>query len=160
MYTSFNEISNNARVWVYLSSRKFTSNEVIELEGYLQSFVTQWTAHKQDLKASFQIYKNCAIILSVDESLNDASGCSIDASVRAIREIEAKYKVDLFNRNLVAYHNAGEMEVVSIDAFRELVSTGQVNDNTIVLNPLIEKKKEVETKFEVPLQNSWHQQLI
>ncbi|MBT8195345.1 MAG: ABC transporter ATPase [Bacteroidia bacterium] len=160
MYTEFNQLSKNSKVWVYLSNRKFTSHEVIEIEGYLQSFVTQWTAHNQDLKASYQIYRDCAIVLSVDESLNDASGCSIDSSVRAIREIEAKYKVELFDRNLVTYEAEGQMMVVSMDEFKNLLVQGKVNDDTIVLNPLVKTKEELETAFELPLQKSWHQQLI
>lgn len=160
MYTEFKNLNHSSKVWVYLSNRKFTKDELLEMDALLKNFIEQWTAHKQELKASYTVYADCAIILSVDQSLNDASGCSIDSSVREIRDLESKFKVELFNRNLVAYKQGDEFEIVLLDTFRDLLNQNKIDDNTIVLNTLIETKGDVESKFAIPLHTSWHQQLI
>lgn len=160
MYTEFKDLNNNAKVWIYLSNRKFTKDELLEIDILLKNFIEQWTAHKQELKASYTVYANCAIILSVDQSLNDASGCSIDSSVREIRDLESKFNVELFNRNLVAFKKGNEFEIVTLDTFRELLNQNKIDDNTIVLNTLVETKGDVELNFAIPLHSSWHQQII
>lgn len=160
MYTEFQNLNNNSKVWVYLSNRMFTEDELVEMDILLKNFIEQWTAHKQELKASFTVYGNCAVILSVDQSLNDASGCSIDSSVREIRDLESKFNVELFNRNLVAFNKQGKFEIVEMEKFRELLSQNTIDENTIVLNTLIETKGDVELDFAIPLHSSWHKQLI
>lgn len=160
MYTDFKNLNSNSKAWVYLSNRKFTKDELLEMDILLKNFIEQWTAHKQELKASYTVYADCAIILSVDQSLNDASGCSIDSSVREIRDLESKFKVELFNRNLVAYKQGDHFEIVSLAAFRNLINQNKIDDNTIVLNTLIDTKGDVESKFAIPLRASWHQQLL
>ena len=160
MYLPFNQLNNNARVWVYLCNRKFTADEINDLEIRLKNFVEQWTAHKKDLAASFSIYNGVAIILAVDETQNDASGCSIDSSVRIMKEIEQTYNVELFNRQLVAFQKNDQFEVINIDLFKKKLESGEINNHTNVLNTLVNTKAEINSNFVVPLNKSWHQQLI
>ncbi|WP_025144606.1 hypothetical protein [Pedobacter jeongneungensis] len=148
--------SPHSRVWIYQSDRKFTSNEENEILNKLAGFTNQWKAHGNELLAKAEIRYGFFIILTVDESQAGVTGCSIDSSVRLIKEIEQEYHVDLFNRFNMAYKVNGEVVVNSKEDFETLVNIKQITPETIVFNNMVQNLAELETKWEVPFQNSWH----
>lgn len=148
--------SPQSRVWVYQSDRKFTSTEESEILNKLAAFTNQWKAHGNELLAKAEIRYGFFIILTVDESQAGVTGCSIDSSVRLIKEIEQEYHVDLFNRFNIAYKVNGEVVVNSKEDFETLVNIKQVTPETIVFNNMVQNLAELESKWEVPFQNSWH----
>lgn len=148
--------SPQSRVWIYQSDRKFTSTEETEILNKLAAFTNQWKAHGNELLAKAEIRYGFFIILTVDESQAGVTGCSIDSSVRLIKEIEQEYHVDLFNRFNIAYKVNGEVVVNSKEDFETLVDIKQVTPETIVFNNMVQNLAELESKWEVPFQNSWH----
>ncbi|SDG38381.1 hypothetical protein SAMN05421827_10623 [Pedobacter terrae] len=148
--------SPQSRVWIYQSDRKFTSTEETEILNKLAAFTNQWTAHGNELLAKAEIRYGFFIVLTVDESQAGVTGCSIDSSVRLIKEIEQEYHVDLFNRFNIAYKVNGEVVVNSKEDFETLVNIKQVTPETIVFNNMVQNLAELETKWEVPFKNSWH----
>ncbi|ARS38599.1 ABC transporter ATPase [Sphingobacteriaceae bacterium GW460-11-11-14-LB5] len=148
--------SPQSRVWIYQSDRKFTSTEENEILNKLAAFTNQWKAHGNELLAKAEIRYGFFIILTVDESQAGVTGCSIDSSVRLIKEIEQEYHVDLFNRFNIAYKVNGEVVVNSKEDFETLVNIKQVTPETIVFNNMVQNLAELDNKWEVPFQNSWH----
>lgn len=148
--------SPQSRVWIYQSDRKFTSTEETEILNKLAAFTNQWKAHGNELLAKAEIRYGFFIILTVDESQAGVTGCSIDSSVRLIKEIEQEYHVDLFNRFNIAYKVNEEVVVNSKEDFETLVNIKQVTPETIVFNNMVQILAELETKWEVPFKNSWH----
>jgi len=148
--------SPQSRVWIYQSDRKFTSNEENEILNKLASFTNQWKAHGNELQAKAEIKYGFFIVLVVDETQANVTGCSIDSSVRLIKEIEQEYGVDLFNRFNLAYRVDGEVVVNNKEDFETLVNIKQINPETIVFNNMVQTLADFETKWEVPFKNSWH----
>lgn len=148
--------SPQSRVWIYQSDRKFTSTEETEILNKLAAFTNQWKAHGNELLAKAEIRYGFFIILTVDESQAGVTGCSIDSSVRLIKEIEQEYHIDLFNRFNIAYKVNGDVVVNSKEDFETLVNIKQVTPETIVFNNMVQNLAELESKWEVPFQNSWH----
>ncbi len=148
--------SPQSRVWIYQSDRKFTSAEETEILNKLAAFTNQWKAHGNELLAKAEIRYGFFIILTVDESQAGVTGCSIDSSVRLIKEVEQEYHVDLFNRFNIAYKVNGEVVVTNKEDFETLVNIKQVTPETIVFNNMVQNLAELETKWEVPFKNSWH----
>lgn len=153
-------MNDNSRVWIYQSDRKLLDKEVAEIQFLGDAFVSNWAAHGSGLEAIFTIKHNAFLIFAVNQSTTAASGCSIDASVRFVKELEGKYKLDLFNRMNVAYLSNGEVEIVSGNMFRELLANNTLSEDTIVFNNLIEKWGELNSKWKTPIKSSWHKQLL
>ena len=103
MQVPFDALSDEARVWIYPSSRPFTDDECIEIKTKINTFLTQWTAHGASLKAGVSMPYNRFIVIALDESQQEATGCSIDASVKIIQEIEATYGVVLMDKMNVSF---------------------------------------------------------
>jgi hypothetical protein len=148
--------SPQSRVWVYQSNRKFSATEEQEILAKLEGFTNQWKAHGNELQAKAEIKYGFFIILIVDENKANVTGCSIDSSVRFIKDIEQTYNVDLFNRFNLAYKIDNEVVVNSKEDFETLVSIKKIDENTIVFNNMVQTLNELNTKWEVPLKNSWH----
>ncbi|MGN7202731.1 ABC transporter ATPase [Pedobacter sp. SAFR-022] len=148
--------SPQSRVWVYQSNREFTTSEVAEIQEKLDAFTAQWQAHGHQLKAKAEIIHNFFIVITVDETASNVTGCSIDASVRVLKEIEEKYNLDLFNRFNMAYIADGKVVTLNKEDFETLVSIKKITPDTIVFNNTVQTLEEFETKWQVPFAQSWH----
>lgn len=145
----------NNRVWVYLSSKAFTPGLEAKIKADVQHFLDEWNAHGTSLESSFDILHNHFIVIRADEERFAASGCSIDKQLRFIKEVEQKYDLELLNRLLVAYKTSEGVNVVHASKIPSLLSSGAVNENTVVYNVGIANDSEFNSKFEIPLKESW-----
>lgn len=148
-------MSPQSRVWIYHSNRVFTAAEADYVREQLNIFVNQWTAHKLEVDGDGVLVANRFIILAADESHVGVSGCSVDSSVRFMRELAGKLNVNFFDRWLVAYKKGEEVVSCTRDEFEKLLQTGSVNDDTIVYNTLAQTKAELDTRWELPYKDSW-----
>ena len=156
MYVDFDLLTGDSRIWVYQSSREFSAEEVNSMSLKLKDFVNDWTRHGDDLKASFAIKYNQFIILAVDESFNQVSGCSIDASTHVFKQFEDEFKVELFNKLNTAFKHGEHINVVSLTDFQKYVNEEKIQPDTLVFNNMIQKKADLESSWEVPANRSWH----
>jgi len=156
MFVNFDSLTDSSKVWIYQSSREFTANEVEEISQVLKEFVSSWKRHSKELKASYQIRYNQFVILAVDESYNSFSGCSIDASTNMFKNIEEKYNVDMFNKLNTAFKNGEHINIVTLSDFQKYIKENKINKKTIVFNNMITTKKELENRWELAAEDSWH----
>lgn len=158
--TNYKDLPSDSQVWIYQSNREFTNEESTEIKELAEGFIETWSAHGQLLKAAIEIFYNRFIVIFVDEKQATASGCSIDDSVDFIKEIEKKISTSLFDRMTVAYKKENKIFTCRLNEFKKLLVEGTINENTIVFNNLVNTKSGFETNWEIPLKNSWYQQLL
>ncbi len=160
MLVAFESLPETARIWIYQANRSFSTEELDEINGALNTFLTKWTAHGQDLKAGYEIRYNRFIILALDQSLAAASGCSIDASVHFIQSLEQKYKVTLLDKMNVSYKQGEFVAYKPLLDFKKMAKAKSVSSNTIVFNNLVNNKGEYLTHWEVTASESWHSRFM
>ncbi len=148
------------RIWIYQSNRFLEVEEVYKAEQILQEFVEQWTAHGNQLAGSFEIRHRLFIFLIVDEEKAMVTGCSIDKSVHFLKEIEQALGITLFDRLQLAYRAGGRNDIIQLasqEEFRNLLETGALDpEKLIVFNNTLTAAEDIDTKWEVPIQDSWH----
>jgi hypothetical protein len=146
----------DSRVWIYQSNRELSSEEILQTEKKGKIFINEWTAHGADLKASFDIIFNRFVVIAVDEKEAIASGCSIDKSVRLMKDLGQKLGIDFFDRMHVVYRNVkNEIESCSYKDFEKRVSQNLINDSAIVFNNMVTTKKAFDNEWEIPARQSW-----
>lgn len=157
----YNLLPNNSRVWVYQSNQTFTDEQTATLNQKIENFIQGWQSHSHPLHAWGGVKYNRFIILVVDESFEAPSGCSIDSSVAMIKNIEQEFGVNLFDRLNFAY-KTNKNEVLSADKedFAALYANGDIDNNTTVFNNLVQTKADLESKWEIPLGDSWHRNMV
>ena len=156
MFVNFNDLPDHARVWIYQADRPLTDREVETISVALDAFTKTWKAHGNDLKSSYLIKYEQFIIIAVDEGFNAASGCSIDASVHIIQEIEKELNLDLMNKMIVSFKDGENINTVSMEQFKEFARLNKINDKTLVFNNMVAQKSEFESNWEIEAAKSWH----
>jgi len=160
MFVKFENLPSHSRVWIYQSNRKFTTKEVEFITEKAILFTNQWTKHGSDLQGSFVIKYNQFLILAVDEGFNNVSGCSIDSSVRFVKELEKFMGVDMMNKMNISFKDDDHINIVTMSDFKEFIKSNKITSETIVFNNMISTKEELETQWEVSLNNSWHKRFL
>ena len=156
MLVEFNTLPDTSRIWIYQCNRSFSEPELAELHGLCDDFLTQWTAHGADLKAGYEIRYNRFLVIGLDQSMNNASGCSIDASVHFIQSLEQKFRVDLLDKMNVSYKQGEYVAYKPLKDFKKMAKERAVSKNTVVFNNLVATKQEYLEHWEVPASESWH----
>lgn len=156
MLVPFEDLPLESRIWIYQSNRKFTDDEIAEIENDLSAFIENWSAHGSSLEASFQLKYNRFIILAVNQEVLATTGCSIDASVAFIQTLEQKYKVDLLDKMNVAFKQGEFITYKTLLEFKKLAKEKAVSENTIVFNNLVNSIEEWNENWEIPAIESWH----
>ncbi|VXB62534.1 ABC transporter ATPase [Flavobacterium sp. 9AF] len=156
MYVPFETLPGHSRIWIYQSNRKFSDNEVTEIEEATKDFIADWSAHGQGLEASFKIEYNRFIIIAVNQDVQAATGCSIDASVQFIQSLEQKYQIDLLDKMNVTFKLGEHIAHKTLIEFKKMAKEKAVSANTIVFNNLVNTIDEWQDYWIVPASESWH----
>ncbi len=156
MLVEFESLPDTSRIWIYQSSRSFTTEELEEVKQSLDKFIQDWTAHGSELKAGYEIKYKRFIALALDQIITGASGCSIDASVHFIQHLEKLYNIDLLDKMNVSYKQGEYVAYKTLKDFKKMAKNKAVSKKTIVFNNLVTNKQEYLNHWEVPAEESWH----
>lgn len=156
MLIPFDQLPDEARIWIYQSDRPFTEEEAAQIEKETAAFLTQWTAHGASLKAGFELRYRRFIVIGLDQQEHAASGCSIDASVHFIQQLEQRLGVTLLDRMNVTFRQGEYIAYKPLADFRKMARAKSVSANTIVFNNLVTHKGEYQDAWEIPAAESWH----
>ncbi len=160
MLVNFESLSETARVWIYQANRSFSEKELLEISTALDRFISEWTAHGSDLRAGYEIKYKRFIIIALDQRFASASGCSIDASVNFIQQLEKEYDVDLLDKMNVSYKQGIHIAYKPLGDFKKMAKDKAISKNTVVFNNLVTNKYEYLNHWEVPASDSWHSRFL
>ena len=156
MFVPFENLPEDSKIWIYQSNRKFSDDEMTEIEIDLKVFIENWSAHGTGLEASYLFKYNRFVILAVNQEVQKVTGCSIDSSVSFIQNLEQKYQVDLLDKMNVTFKNGEHIAHKSLIDFKRMAKEKAVTANTIVFNNLVNSIEEFNENWEVPACESWH----
>lgn len=154
MLIPFNKMPDYARVWVYQANKNLTEVEVNYIQQNLENQVNQWAAHGAALVGSVQVLHNRFVIVAVDEMHNQASGCSIDASTRWLKDLGAEMNIDFFDRS-IAFVNNDQIQTVEMLKIKSLVAEEILTPDTLIFNNLVPNIGEFKNAWQISAANSW-----
>ena len=161
MLVDFKLLSDSSKLWVFQSNKIISPSNQKFLINEISPFLNDWSSHGSEIKSSFEIRYDLFLIVSVDEEINSASGCSIDKLTNYIIHLSNEIGVDFFNRLNIAYKaDSDKINLQSLSDFKTLISEGKINEESIVFNNLIKTKKDYIEHWEVQIKNSWHKTLL
>ena len=144
-----------SKVWIYQCNRLFYLGEALEIEEMLEQFVAGWKSHGAEVKGYANLFFGRFIILMADERQSGVSGCSTDSSVRLIKEIEKKYNVQLFDRQLLAFVIDNKIEMLPLSQAAYAASNGFIKPDTLYFNNTVLTKQELLDQWIIPAKESW-----
>ena len=155
MYIPFDELPQHARLWVYQANRSLTAQEQAEIKPLLERFATEWSSHGKGLQASASLLHDRFLVIGNNESEAAASGCSIDASVKFVRELEERFGVSFFDRTQLAFLENEEIVTVPMSEIKSKVASGDIKQDTLYFDTLINNYGELQQAWPKPAGSSW-----
>src|SRR5215212_8478325 len=138
------EFDPSSRVWIYQSSRLFMLSEALEIETMLEQFIGQWNSHGTPVKGYGNMFFGQFIILMADETASGVSGCSTDSSVRLIKQIESRFNVSMFDRQMLAFIIKDKLQVLPLSQLNYAVQNQFIGPDTPYFNNTVQTKAELE----------------
>jgi len=160
MFVDYKSISNDAKVWVYPSSRKFYPAEIPEIEQQLKKFVENWKLEDETFKVSYQFLYNRFIILVADDSETALTNADIDASVAFILQLQETYKVALLDKMNACFKQGEYVQYKELKDFKKLLKNKAVTAKTIIFDNLINNKEDLENYWELAIEDSWYNRYL
>ncbi len=155
MYVSFDDMPGDARIWIYQADRAITEAEHAAMENELVHLCGEWSAHGSPLRTSFRIDYNQFIILAVDERAAGASGCSIDGTVRLLKDLRHRLGLDFFNRQVVAILEGHAIRLYPSSGLKTLFESGALTPESITFDNSLTTKADWVQRWRVPAKGSW-----
>lgn len=149
------DFSDASKVWIYQSSRRFAMSEALEIEELLEDFVNNWKSHGTPVKGYGNLLFGQFLVLMADETATGVSGCSTDSSVHLVKKIEQIFKVNMFDRQTLAFVIKDKIEMLPLNQLIYALEHGFINANTLYFNNLAGTKEALLNKWMIPLQESW-----
>ena len=160
MFVDYTSISNDAKVWVYPSDRKFYSTEIDEIEKKIKKFAENWKLDDENFKVSYRFLYNRFIILVAADSETTLTNADIDTSVSFILQLQETYKVNLLDKMNVCFKQGEYVQYKELKDFKKLVKNKAVTAKTIIFDNLINNKEDLENYWEIAIEDSWYNRYL
>lgn len=155
MLVPFEQMPDQSRLWIYQVNRPLSNDEITQVKAHTEKFLSAWQAHGQDLKASYKVEHSQFLIISVDESFSQASGCSIDSSVHLIQELERALNVSFMTTSQVAFLMENRISLIPFNDLRGKVDSNVIGKQTKVFDNTVKNLHEFRTRWLIPSEQSW-----
>ena len=144
-----------SRVWVYQSNRLFALGEAFEIEDILKDFLESWNSHGVPVKGYANLLFGQFLIFMADETATGVSGCSTDSSVRVVKKIESLFKVNMFDRQTLAFVIKDKIEVLPMAQLGYAMQNNFITPDTLYFNNLVNTKEQLLKDWIIPVKKSW-----
>ena len=149
-------LPDSSRVWVFGSDRPIAGEAAQRLLAEVDKFLDGWRAHGEPLRCGRLLTDSRFLVIAVDQSTTNASGCSIDGLFRVLQQLETAIGARLVGGGRVYYRDHGGVaQSVSRGELEGLVARGEVGANTAVFDTTITDLGEWRAKFERPARKTW-----
>lgn len=155
MHVAFDQLPPDARVWIYQASRPLTAAEIAGVQPRLAQFAAEWTSHGRTLHAAVEFRHEQFLLVGLDEGVAGASGCSIDASVRFVAQVETLLGVALLEKSQLAFLQDGAVQLLPRQGVKAAVAAGTVGPGTFYFDNTLATKGELEAQWPRPAQHTW-----
>lgn len=152
-------LSNEAKVWVFPSSRKFYPQEIEGIKEELENFIAGWKFEDENFKASYKLVYNRFIVFYATEDV-ELKNEDIDSQVAFILGLQEKYGVELLDKMNVCFKQGEFVQYKDLKDFKKMLKQKSVSPKTIVFDNLIQTKGELENHWEVPITESWYNRFL
>ncbi len=157
----FSDMPEHGRLWVFAADRRLNDSDAEQLLSAVDGLLNEWRAHGVPLTAARDFRHDQFLFVSVDERAAGVSGCSIDALVRGLKQLERELNVTLVDNSPVLFRDGAAVRRVSRNEFAELAGAGTVTGATVVFNNTVSTVGDLRGgRWEVPASESWHAALL
>lgn len=151
----FSQLPQGARIWVFASDRPLTGRDGTTLLNAVDEFLDQWKAHGAPLRSAREWRDDRFLVIGVDPTAEQASGCSIDGLFRGLRSLEQALSTVLVAGGRVFYRANGGIDVAKRADVKTLFERGTLTPDTPVFDITLTDAASYRERFQRPARESW-----
>ena len=140
---------------IFPASRSINHEEKLDIFMKIKDFLTSWKAHGNPLQFNVCIEYEQFIIIRVDENIEPASGCSLDALNNFMQKIEQKYQLGLFDRMKAIFLENNILKTLKLKDFRNALKDKKISTDILIFDFSPNNEEEFSKRFLLPLKESW-----
>jgi hypothetical protein len=106
MLVPFSDLPDNARIWIFGSDNPLNGAVADTLLAEVDSYLDQWKAHGFPLRAAREWRDHRFLIIGIDPTVEQASGCSIDGLFRSLQGMQKSIGAQLVGGGRVFYRDS------------------------------------------------------
>ena len=160
MFVDYESITDDAKVWIYPSSRKFYKTEIEAIESAIKTFIDDWKKEDDDFKASYKFLYDRFIVFFADDEKSPLTNTAIDASVSFILKLQETYNVQLLDKMNVCFKQGEFVQYKELKDFKKLVKNKAVTAKTIIFDNLITNNHDFKNFWEITIEDSWYNRFL
>lgn len=160
MFIPFEELPEDAKVWIYIADKQLNDEECNALIEKIEPFLGRWKSEGKEFKSGYRFLENQILVVGGTASGFAISGCAMDALLKTVKKWEESIGVDFTTIPKFCYRNDGKIKTGNMAFFKKAVEEGEVLADTIVLDNTIQNLSDYKEKFEVPASKCWHKRLL
>lgn len=160
MLVEYSIITENAKVWIYPSSRKFYPSEVAGITRKIKGFLENWKSEEEGFKVSYKFLYNRFIVFFTDTEKVALTNADIDIAVSFILTLQQEYEVALLDKMNPCFKQGEFVQYKDLKDFKKLLKNKAVTAKSILFDNLITTKMDFENNWELPLEDSWYRRFL
>ena len=150
---AFSSLPDDARVWVFGSADELSADSESALLSAVDHYLSDWRAHGSPLTVAREWRDGRFLAI--------ASGCSLDALFRVLRDLEARIGTSLLGNSRVYFRSpTGSVHVADRAGFAKLAQEGSIEPGTRVFDLSVQTAGEWRARFEADAGDCWHRALL
>lgn len=158
MLVDFDQLENNAKVFLYPSNKKFFPELLENIQTKVNNFVSTWS-DTNEIEAGFEIKYQRFIIIVINNS-KPITTTIIDELVTFIFKLQLDHEIELLDKLNVCFKQGEYVQYKDVKEFKKLIKNKSVNQNTIVFDNLINTKEELDDSWELPAEDTWYSRMF
>lgn len=152
----FEQLPPGARIWIFASSRPLQGDEAAFLLEAVDRFLEDWKAHGAPLRSGREWRDDRFLVIGVDPTAEQASGCSIDGLFRGLRELEQRLATTLLEGGRVFYRDGkGNAQVALRKEVPTLSGVGVLTSDTPIFDVSLTDAAKYRSDFVRPARDTW-----
>ena len=157
---SIEHLPNTSKIWIYQSSKSFSETDIKVIEDETTAFLIDWQSHGQKMDAAFQAFFNQFLIIALDETSANASGCGIDKQVNFVKKLQQTLGIDFFDRLNLCFSNNGIKNIYTeipklFFTHYSKINLFESNEYPYLFDNTITTKFELENDWIKPISKTW-----
>lgn len=158
---SFEQLPAHARLWIFGTSDALDGAASDAMLRDVDAWLSGWSAHGHPLTCAREWRDGRFLVVGVDQNMEGASGCSIDALYRILMDVERSTGTTLLAGGRVFYRDSsGAIVCVDRETFVSRARSGTIAHETRVFDTAITDAGQYRAAFELSVAESWHAQLV
>ncbi|NNF25949.1 MAG: hypothetical protein HKN73_01840 [Gemmatimonadetes bacterium] len=150
-------LPDEARIWIFAADRPMPEDESRAVLEAVDGFLEDWAAHGVPLSGARDWRHDRFLVVGVDESLAPPSGCSIDALVGVLKDLEVRLGVRFLGNESVWYRTDEGVHRATRGEFKGKAQRGEVTPDVVVFDNAVTRLADLrEGRWEGPARERWH----